>query len=56
MRGKIFMFVLRRIYCRSFQMVFKMALPFLPYRNPKIIPSVAGMPQKEDHESDDRDG
>ena len=39
------MFVLRRIYCRSFQMVFKMALPFLPYRNPKIIPSVAGIPE-----------
>lgn len=26
-------------------MVFKMALPFLPYRNPKIIPSVAGIPE-----------
>ena len=47
------MFVLRRIYCRSFQMVFKMALPFLPYRNPKIIPSVAGIPEVC---RDDRDG
>lgn len=37
------MFILRRIYCRSFQLVFRAALPFLPYRNPKIIPSVAGI-------------
>lgn len=33
----------RKIYCRTFQLVFRMALPFLPYRNPKIIPSVAGI-------------
>ncbi len=37
------MFILRRIYCRTFQTVFKIALPFLPYRKPKIIPSVAGI-------------
>ncbi|MCD8337177.1 MAG: iron-containing alcohol dehydrogenase [Lachnospiraceae bacterium] len=28
---------LKKIYCRAFQTVFKIALPFLPYRNPKII-------------------
>lgn len=37
------MWTVRKIYCRTFQFVFKMALPFLPYRNPKIIPSVAGI-------------
>lgn len=35
------MFILRKIYCRTFQTVFRAALPFLPYRRPKIIPSVA---------------
>lgn len=37
------MWIVRKIYCRTFQFVFKAALPFLPYRNPKIIPSVAGI-------------
>lgn len=37
------MFILRKIYCRTFQMAFRAALPFLPYRNPKIIPNVAGI-------------
>lgn len=37
------MWIVRKIYCRTFQLVFKAALPFLPYRNPKIIPSVAGI-------------
>lgn len=32
------------MYCRTFQAVFRAALPFLPYRSPKIIPSVAGIP------------
>lgn len=35
--------ITRRIYCRIFQTVFRAALPVLPYRNPKIIPSVAGI-------------
>lgn len=35
------MFIIRKIYCRTFQLVFKAALPFLPYRKPKIVPSVA---------------
>ncbi len=37
------MWITRKWYCRSFQMVFRFALPLLPYRNPKIIPSVAGV-------------
>lgn len=37
------MWTARKIYCRVFQGVFRAALPFLPYRNPRIIPSVAGI-------------
>lgn len=37
------MWIGKRIYCRTFQAVFRAALPFLPYRNPKIIPSAAGV-------------
>ena len=35
---------LKKAYCRIFQNVFKFALPLLPYRNPKIIGSVKGIP------------
>lgn len=35
---------LRRMYCRTFQTVFKIALPFLPYRKPKIVGSVKALP------------
>ena len=34
----------KKIYCRIFQNVFKFALPFLPYRNPKIIGSLKEVP------------
>ncbi len=36
---------LKKIYCRVFQTVFKIALPFLPYRNPKMIGSVSQLPE-----------
>lgn len=36
---------LRKLYCRTFQTVFKIALPFLPYRKPKIIKSIKGIPE-----------
>ena len=29
--------VLKKIYCRAYQFVFKIMLPFLPYREPKIL-------------------
>ena len=32
------------MYCRTFQTVFKIALPFLPYRKPKIVGSVKALP------------
>ena len=38
------MYVLRKIYCRAFQLAFRAALPFLPYRNPEIISSDAEIP------------
>ncbi|MBQ9784918.1 MAG: iron-containing alcohol dehydrogenase [Clostridia bacterium] len=33
------MFFLKKIGCRAFQLAFRAALPILPYREPKIIPS-----------------
>ena len=36
---------LKKADCRIFQNVFKFALPLLPYRNPKIIGSVKGIPE-----------
>ncbi len=35
---------LKMIYCRVYQTVFHIALPFLPYRNPKILNSVTEIP------------
>ena len=35
----------RKMYCRTFQTVFKIALPFLPYRKPKIVGSVKALPE-----------
>lgn len=34
----------RKLYCRTFQMAFKLALPFLPYRKPEIVKSVKLLP------------
>ena len=35
---------LRKIYCRSFQTVLKLSIPFLPYRRPKMIGSLRKLP------------
>lgn len=35
---------LKKLYCRTFQTAFKIALPFLPYRKPKIVESVKALP------------
>ena len=32
--------LLERVYCRAFQGVFRAALPFMPYREPKILHSI----------------
>ena len=31
---------IRKLYCRAFQLVFRIALPFLPYREPKLLEGV----------------
>lgn len=36
---------IKKIYCRTFQTAFKIALPFLPYRKPKIVGSVKALPE-----------
>ena len=35
---------LKKIYCRGFQTVFRLILPFLPYRDPKILRRVGDVP------------
>jgi len=40
-RGERRMLWIKKIYCRAFQMAFRLAMPVLPYRNPKIIRSCA---------------
>ena len=35
---------LKKIYCRGFQFAFKMAIPILPYRDPKEMASVDEVP------------
>ncbi len=37
------MFVLKKIWCRTFQTGFRMIYPFLPYREPQIISSCANL-------------
>lgn len=36
---------LKKIYCRTFQTILKIAIPFLPYRKPKIIGSMKMIPE-----------
>ena len=35
----------RKIYCRTFQLGLKIALPFLPYRTPRVVGSVKALPE-----------
>ena len=35
---------LKKIYCRAFQLGFKIALPFLPYRQPKLVDGFKEIP------------
>lgn len=35
----------KKIYCRTFQTAFKIAIPFLPYRKPEITGSVKNIPE-----------
>lgn len=36
--------ITRQFYCRCFQATFRLALPFLPYRTPKLVPGVTRLP------------
>lgn len=36
---------IRKIYCRTFQVALKTALPILPYREPKLLHSVSELPE-----------
>ena len=36
---------IRKLYCRCFQGALRLALPFLPYRSPRIVHSVRDIPQ-----------
>ena len=35
----------RKLYCRTFQTVLKISIPFLPYRKPKVVGSVKALPE-----------
>lgn len=36
--------IFKKFYCRTFQTVFKIALPLLPYREPEILPDLKSVP------------
>lgn len=38
--------ILKKIYCRTFQAAFKLALPILPYTTPKILNKVEELPEE----------
>lgn len=38
--------VFKKIYCRTFQTLFRLALPVLPYREPKILSGLAEIPKQ----------
>ena len=38
--------IIKKIYCRTFQTVFKLAIPLLPYRDPKILNSIEELPDE----------
>ncbi|MBQ8322869.1 MAG: iron-containing alcohol dehydrogenase [Clostridia bacterium] len=38
--------IFKKVYCRIFQTAFRLALPFLPYREPKIYDSINRLPKR----------
>ena len=38
------MHILKKLYCRTFQLCFRIALPFLPYRSPILLDGIAAIP------------
>ena len=45
LQRRIIMNPIRKIYYRAFQKAFHIAIPFLPYRKPKIAGSVKELPE-----------
>ena len=43
--------IFKRIYCRSYQLLFRLAIPFMPYRQPTILSSTKEIPNilKKNH-------
>lgn len=41
--------IFKKVYCRTFQTVFKLALPLLPYREPQILGGLVEIPQTVDN-------
>lgn len=37
--------IIKKIYCRTFQAVLRLSIPFLPYRKPEILGSVRDIPE-----------
>ncbi|MGN0166241.1 MAG: iron-containing alcohol dehydrogenase [Lachnospiraceae bacterium] len=37
--------IIKKIYCRTFQTIFRIAIPFMPYRTPKVSHSVNDIPE-----------
>lgn len=37
-KGRVFMFIFKKIGCRAYQIAFRAVFPVLPYREPKIMP------------------
>ncbi len=45
-QGGCIMNIINKIWCRTFQTGFRIAAPFLPYREPEILSSVGDIPKK----------
>lgn len=41
--GMLIMNLISRLFCRVYQLVFRIALPFLPYRQPRLFSQIAQM-------------
>ncbi len=37
--------IIRKIYCRTFQTAFRIAIPLLPYRKPAVLNGISGLPE-----------
>ena len=40
--------IFNKVYCRIYQFVFKLVMPFLPYRKPKVLDNSEGIISADD--------